>query len=414
MVRRRLLNGIAAGLAGTFVSRNHDIDGYWGLGKLYGMAASGEESSPTVEIDLLGGHGIPDHDSVRRAAARYRERLDEICEGYGAHPVFARAEIALRFDHATDRHQRETARTSGEPYQCLVTLVDESGREASAEVVGWCRRHSSASERRSARADDPEACADPSAAVPGEPLTGPGLYSPDRIRALFDEMASTYGLVNLISSFGFARRWRRQCLSLLTLQEGDVVADLMSGMGELWPSLARRVGSRGRIFGVDLSPAMCAGSEGNRKRADATDVRVHVEDALSSSIESGTVDCVVSTFGLKTFSSAQLARLAAEVKRMLRPGGRLAFLEISVPASRVLRWPYMAYLRQGIPLIGWLCLGNPDNYRHLGAYTAAFGDCSDFVACLRSEGLVVDAKTFFFGCATGLVGLNPDRGAPPN
>ena len=221
-------------------------------------------------------------------------------------------------------------------------------------------------------------------------------------------MASTYGLVNLISSFGFARRWRAQCRSRLSIGPDHVVADLMSGMGELWPSLSRQIGSGGRIVAVDMSPVMCDGASGHLAAARSA-VDIYVEDVLSNSLESECVDCVVSTFGLKTFSGEQLEQLAGQVHRILKPGGVFSFLEISVPPGRLLRTVFMAYLSRGIPLIGRLCLGNPENYRLLSVYTRAFRDCSHFLACLEAAGLSGELTSFFFGCATGVVGVKPDR-----
>ena len=64
----------------------------------------------------------------------------------------------------------------------------------------------------------------------------------------------------------------------------------------------------------------------------------------------------------------------------------------------------MFYLKNIIPLIGKLLLGNPDNYKMLGIYTENFGDCRKMQTYLEGEGINVEYKSFFFGCASGLVG----------
>jgi demethylmenaquinone methyltransferase/2-methoxy-6-polyprenyl-1,4-benzoquinol methylase len=96
------------------------------------------------------------------------------------------------------------------------------------------------------------------------------------------------------------------------------------------------------------------------------------------------------------------------VARLLRPGGTFTFVEISVPRAPVLRPLYLAYLRRVIPVVGRLFLGNPANYRLLGAYTAGFGDCRHFVDCLRSAGLDAEFHSYLFGCATGVTGHRPE------
>jgi demethylmenaquinone methyltransferase/2-methoxy-6-polyprenyl-1,4-benzoquinol methylase len=241
------------------------------------------------------------------------------------------------------------------------------------------------------------------------PETQQDIYRPEFVKDLFDEMSRTYGIVNLISSFGFCVRWRRQCLDQVEIQAGAVVFDLMSGMGELWPGLATRTGPTGRIRAVDFSPVMCAQSRKTAERLHGVDIELREEDVLQNSIPDGSADIIVSSFGLKTFTSEQRACLAQEVARILRPGGKLSFLEISVPSSPLLRWPYMVYLKYGIPLMGRLLLGNPDNYRMLGIYTEAYQDCSEFVQHCRDAGLQVRQQRFFFGCATGVVGEKPTK-----
>ena len=218
------------------------------------------------------------------------------------------------------------------------------------------------------------------------------IYSPEFVRGLFDEMSKTYGMVNNAQP---------------KINQGDVVFDLMSGMGECWADVAAKVGRAGRISAVDFSPQMCQKARKTAERLSWSNIELREEDVLFNSIPDDAADVVVSSFGLKTFTSEQRARLAQEVARILRPGGQLSFLEISVPSATLVRWPYMIYLRYIIPLIGWLFLGNPENYRLLGLYTGAFNDCSEFARQCTDAGLRVRLQRFFFGCATGVIGEKP-------
>ncbi len=240
-----------------------------------------------------------------------------------------------------------------------------------------------------------------------EKVRDDSIYNPSFVRALFDEMSGTYGLVNWVSSFGFCRRWRRQCLVQVEIDGGARVFDLMTGMGELCPRIAWAVGAAGRIVAVDLSPVMC---EKARQYCDgrlACAVDVVEANALCSNLPSGTADVVLSSFGLKTFSQDQIRQLAGEVERLLKPSGTFSFIEISVPPSVWLRTPYMLYLKRVIPAIGWLFMGNPANYRLLGVYTEGFDSCYTAASAFRDAGLETEVRSFFFGCATGLVGHKP-------
>ena len=232
------------------------------------------------------------------------------------------------------------------------------------------------------------------------------IHEPAYVRTLFDEMAQTYGLVNLISSFGFAARWRKQCLQGLSLASGSTVLDLMTGMGELCPDLARMLGSSGVIRAVDLSPAMCQGAS-HVVGSCACPIDLIEADVLESELESSTVDAIVSSFGLKTFSEQQLRRLAEQIARLLKPGGIFSLVEISVPRNGLLRWPYLFYIKHVIPLIGRFFLGNPDNYRMLGVYTEEFGNCTLVKMEFERAGLVTEERSHFFGCATGVRGHKP-------
>lgn len=218
-------------------------------------------------------------------------------------------------------------------------------------------------------------------------------------------MASTYGYVNLLSSFGFTARWRRQVVADLPLTSARRVVDLMCGRGELWRSLANRVPASAHVLGVDLSPEMTRRLR--RSWPFRADVLVH--DVLDWDPEEESADVVVSSFGLKTFDREQQQRLARVVAKVLRPGGAYSFIEISVPSFPPLRGAYLFYLKRVIPLIGRIFLKNPDCYRMLGVYTEAFGDASHFARCLKRAGLEVSATSYFLGCATGVRGFKPAR-----
>src|SRR5262245_18800679 len=158
-------------------------------------------------------------------------------------------------------------------------------------------------------------------------------YDPESVRMLFDDMASTYGRVNLISSFGFTAGWRHQVVVNLPLASAVRVVDLMSGMGELWRSLAGGLSPSARVVGIDFSPEMVRRAKKDWHFA----VEISVADVLTSDLGSASADVVVSSFGLKTFDREQQQRLAHTVAQLLKPGGMYSFIEISVPSFLPLR-----------------------------------------------------------------------------
>ncbi len=211
-------------------------------------------------------------------------------------------------------------------------------------------------------------------------------------------------MTNFISSFGFCKRWRDQCVAQVPLRPGMTVYDLMTGMGECWQPISRQLHTHGQLIALDFSPEMCRRAGNRSARFSPLDVQIVEEDILCNTLAAESADCIISTFGLKTFSDEQKQILARELAPILRPQGTFSLLEISVPSSPLLHTPYMFYLKHVIPIIGKLLLGNPDNYRLLGVYTERFSNCQQMATYLRAAGLHVKYKRFFFGCATGVFG----------
>ena len=234
----------------------------------------------------------------------------------------------------------------------------------------------------------------------------PDIYDPAFVRGLFDRMSASYTRMNRITSFGFSERWRRQVVEELAIGPGARVADLLSGMGECWGYVFAQAPSA-HLVAVDFSPEMMRMAERRRARHPDRDVRLLEEDALATSLPDAGLDHVVSGFGLKTFDDRQLRRLAMEVRRVLRPGGTFAFVDVSVPPVPVLRPLYLGYLRHAIPVLGRVFLGDPATYRMLGEYTVRYGDSRRVLRAFEAAGLEVAYRSYFFGCATGVVGRRP-------
>nr|ARK10320.1 hypothetical protein A6C57_08250 [Fibrella sp. ES10-3-2-2] len=78
------------------------------------------------------------------------------------------------------------------------------------------------------------------------------IYEAAFVQKLFASMSASYERMNTITSFGFSNRWRRQCVRELGLKPGQVVVDLMAGMGETWDYICERIGTEGTIVSVDF------------------------------------------------------------------------------------------------------------------------------------------------------------------
>ena len=230
------------------------------------------------------------------------------------------------------------------------------------------------------------------------------IYQKEFVTSLFDEMSQSYSRMNLITSFGFSQRWRKQCVNKLPIIKDGLVADFMTGMGESWEFTLQRMTGEKKLLALDYSDGMLQFAREKKQRKQLDQVEILKEDALESSLEDHSLDGLISTFGLKTFSENQVRSLADEVMRILKPGGSFSFIEVSSPEVPILRQLYMFYLKRVIPILGKLFLGNPENYRMLGIYTEAFGNSRKVFEIFREKGFEVTYVNYFYGCASGVFG----------
>ena len=171
------------------------------------------------------------------------------------------------------------------------------------------------------------------------------------VDAMFDAIAPRYDLLNRVLTFGLDVGWRRRTVRSLDLPAGSRVLDLACGTGDL----CRVLTAAGyRAVGVDRSAGMLAAA-----RTGAPLVR---GDCLDLPVPNGRVDGVVCGFALRNFRS--LEPFLAECARVLRPGGRVALLEVSAPENPVLRAGHGLYFGRVVPLVGGL-VSDRDAYRYL-------------------------------------------------
>ena len=230
------------------------------------------------------------------------------------------------------------------------------------------------------------------------------IYNPLFIEELFNKMSGSYERVNFITSFGFSERWRRQCVKSIEIKKNDTVLDLMTGMGECWKPILNTIGVDGKLISLDFSEGMLKMAKKRKSKYPEYQIELLKENVFKNTIKSNSIDCVISGFGLKTFSEEQINDFALEVKRVLKPNGLFSFVEISVPNNKILRFFYLVYVKYFIPILGFLFLGNPETYKMLGTYTSKFKNSEESKNIFEKEGFKVEYIDYFYGCATGIKG----------
>ena len=192
------------------------------------------------------------------------------------------------------------------------------------------------------------------------------------VRQMFDSIAPRYDMVNRIMTFRLDVRWRRRAVRMLALPPGSTVLDLAGGTGDLCIDLA----SAGHLpMSVDLSFGMLSMDRSGAPRVQADILRLPVPDAA--------VDGVTCGFALRNL--VDLPTFFIELARVVRPGGRIALLDVGVPHNRVIRWGNGIYFGKVVPKIGGLLSDGPA-YRYLPKSVAYLPDRGQLVAYLRTAG----------------------------
>ncbi|HEX2295062.1 MAG TPA: ubiquinone/menaquinone biosynthesis methyltransferase [Actinomycetota bacterium] len=213
----------------------------------------------------------------------------------------------------------------------------------------------------------------------------------EAVRSMFDSIAPRYDLVNRVMTFGMDVGWRRASIRSLAPRRGDLVLDVACGTGDFCRALEKR---GHRVVGVDFSMGML--------RAARTAAPLLQGDALRLPFRDGTVDGVTCGFALRNVTD--VGELFDEIARVVRPGGRIALLEVSEPKSRVLRAGHHLYFNKIVPFIGGL-LSDRDAYGYLPRSTAYLPPTDALLERLRSAGFVrVAARHMGLGAVQLLTG----------
>ena len=215
----------------------------------------------------------------------------------------------------------------------------------------------------------------------------PGAPDPRQVRGMFDRIAPVYDLMNTVMTAGTDARWRRSTIASLGLQPGGQVLDVATGTGKLALAAAERVAPGGAVIGLDASSKMLARARRAADRRDRGASLAALEwvmgDALHLPFGDGAFDAVTIGFGLRNLTDYEAG--LREMARVLRPGGRLAVLEISEPRSGVGRMLFVTWFRRIIPALGRL-IGRRAAYSYLPASLERYPEPERVAELMRSAG----------------------------
>ncbi len=217
---------------------------------------------------------------------------------------------------------------------------------------------------------------------------------------MFDGIAQNYDLLNRINSLGLDQSWRRRAVASLMLPPAGRVLDLATGTGDLMLMLSQHCQE---VVGLDPSSGMLSLAERKLKQAGLEEkTELVFGDAQDLPFEDNSFDGITMAFGIRNVPNRALA--LKEMARVLKPGARVAILELSEPKSGIVSALARIHVHHLVPLVG-AALSGKEAYRYLQTSIESFPSPESFEQLMADSGLQkVERVSFAFGASVLYVG----------
>jgi demethylmenaquinone methyltransferase / 2-methoxy-6-polyprenyl-1,4-benzoquinol methylase len=222
-----------------------------------------------------------------------------------------------------------------------------------------------------------------------------GTLEEPQVQAMFDRIAGFYDRMNTVMTAGLHHAWRRRAADLAALAPGDRALDVATGTGDLAVELSRRVSPGGEVVGTDFSERML-----ELARAKAPGLRFETANALALPYADGRFDAATVGFGARNFSDLELG--IGELVRVVRPGGRVVVLELTIPRRQPLSTFFELWFDRLVPALGQLA-GDAQAYSYLPNSVRRFPGPDELAAVMWRRGL---RKIRYVLTAGGIIALH--------
>ncbi|MDB5199564.1 MAG: demethylmenaquinone methyltransferase [Chitinophagaceae bacterium] len=220
-----------------------------------------------------------------------------------------------------------------------------------------------------------------------------------QVEKMFDKIAFRYDFLNHFLSAGIDRGWRKKAIRQLKTLDPKSILDVATGTGDM-AILAGKLLNAEKIIGIDISEGML---EIGKKKIEKLGLQQRIEllkgDSETIIFGSGSFDAVTVAFGVRNFQDLELG--LSEIKRVLKPGGKLIVLECTKPKLPVIKNFYNLYLNVIAPWIGRVISKNKNAYQYLNESVQKFPEGNDFVQILNKLGYKnASCKTLSLGISS--------------
>lgn len=184
------------------------------------------------------------------------------------------------------------------------------------------------------------------------------------VHGVFSSIAHRYDLMNTALTFNLDKYWRRFTVAKTNIAPGGCALDVACGTGMLSIELAKTAGTSGRVVGLDFCENMLDHAVRN---VEKTPYKNNIEflqgNAMELPFEDNTFDCATIGFALRNVPDVN--RCIAEMRRVVKPGGRVVSLELAKPSAPVFKQLYYLYFDHLVPLLGKLGVRKDGPYQWL-------------------------------------------------
>lgn len=218
----------------------------------------------------------------------------------------------------------------------------------------------------------------------------------EQVEKMFDNIAPTYDLLNHLLSFGVDYHWRRAALRSLKPYAPQHMLDMATGTGD-FALLAKKMLNPTTLLGADLSEGMLQVA---RKKAEGVaGITFEKHDCMQLALDDNTFDAATVAYGVRNFPD--LERGLSELRRVLKPGGRLVIIELTSPKSFPMKQLFWLYSHVFMPLVGKIVSRDTSAYTYLPATMEVFPQGEVMQEILKKVGYSdVKFKRFTFGLST--------------
>lgn len=182
------------------------------------------------------------------------------------------------------------------------------------------------------------------------------------VNRLFEKIAARYDFFTKFMSYGMDHSWKRALVGMLELRGDESALDIACGTGDITFMIAQRLKS-GFAVGLDITQPMLDIAERKRREFDFSNVSFHRGDIMRMPFANETFDCVTGGYALRNVPD--VAAALEEIKRVLKPGGRIVSLDFGHPQNEFYRWLYLRYLTIVGATIGFILHRDADTYRYI-------------------------------------------------